>query len=110
MKKLVYLLTFIVCLGAMGFRIWLAVNAKHGDMYNNLDWGNISVDHGFKGFYELPKDIWPHSVANQPPGSIYFHAMSVAMDRTISGLAWQANLKLKAFPQALSGGGIGMAV
>jgi len=81
-------------------RIWLAVSAKHGDMYNNLDWGRIAVERGLSGFYDLPKEIWPHSRANQPPGSILLHAASIHISNFGTDLINTAN-RVSVFPSRL---------
>ncbi len=59
------------------FRLWLAVNAKHGDMYNNISWGRVAYSHGLNGFYDLDREYWSHSKPNQPPGSILIHSFSI---------------------------------
>ena len=92
MKWKIFLIIMLV------WRLFLAFHAKHGDMYNNLDWGKIAVDRGLNGFYDLPKEIWPHSRPNQPPGSILLHAASryfyLGADKLIN---W-SNAKLPIFP------------
>lgn len=101
MKRVVILATLAVCLILLVFRFWLAVNAKHGDMYNSLDWGNIAVDYGLLGFYDLPRPVWPHSVVNQPAGSIYLHATSVLMDRSLDKMIKWSNDQIPIFPSKL---------
>ena len=83
------------------FRLWLAVNAKHGDMYNNLDWGYGAVEYGLNGFYELPKPYWNHSVPNQPPGSIYLHLASVSLYTLVDQMINWSNDKIQLFPSRL---------
>lgn len=75
MSKKFQFVLFILLM--FGFRIFLAVNAKHGDMYNSLDWGYGAAKYGLAQFYDLPQAAWPHSRPNQPPGSIYLHLASV---------------------------------
>lgn len=82
-------------------RVFLAINAKHGDMYNNLDWGYGALKYGLTEFYELPKIYWDHSRPNQPPGSIYLHAASVIVNQEVSRAIWNLNLKVSWFPSAL---------
>jgi len=101
MKPAVTAATLAICLIFLIFRFWLAVNAKHGDMYNNLDWGAIAVDHGLSGFYDLPKAVWPHSAPNQPAGSIYLHTASVVMDRSVDKIIKRLNDQIPAFPSKL---------
>ena len=45
MKKVLLVLLFLA-------RLWLAVHAKHGDMYNNLDWGQGAATHQLAEFYD----------------------------------------------------------
>ncbi len=68
------------------FRLWLATQSKHGDMYNNQDWGKGAITYGLSVFYELPKEAWTHSRPNQPPGSILLHAASYLLDTNINQL------------------------
>lgn len=101
MKKVIFLLTIFICLSLLIFRFWLAINAKHGDMYNNIDWGQIAFSQGLSGFYNLPSQTWPHSAPNQPAGSIYLHVASVALDRSIMSLIWYLNNSFTLFPSPL---------
>ena len=101
MKSTVVTATLIVCSLLLLFRFWLAVNAKHGDMYNNLDWGTIAVDRGLSGFYDLPKTAFPHSRPNQPAGSIYLHAASILLDRAVMRLTYRINTAVSVFPSPL---------
>lgn len=90
------LLVFLVLM--LVGRLFLAVNAKHGDMYNNLDWGHGAAKFGLNGFYELPKEMWDHSRPNQPPGSIYLHLASVTFSNfTMTAINW-LNTAIPAFP------------
>ncbi len=83
------------------FRLFLAVNAKHGDMYNNLDWGYGAAKFGLNGFYELPKESWAHSRPNQPPGSIYLHLASVKLSTTTQSVIDWFNITVPVFPSKL---------
>ncbi len=82
-------------------RLFLAVNAKHGDMYNNLDWGYGALKHGLVDFYEWPKEVWDHSRPNQPPGSIYLHLASVSFYKSIESMIKWSNDKIPLFPSKL---------
>jgi len=99
MKNKLVVVLFLLAMFAG--RIFLAVNAKHGDMYNSLDWGYGAAKYGLAGFYDLPKEVWPHSRPNQPPGSIYLHLASVelsmVLDKVINGL----NNHVPIFPSKL---------
>ncbi len=88
-------------LAMFAWRMVLAVNAKHGDMYNSLDWGYGAVKYGLGQFYDLPKEAWPHSRPNQPPGSIYFHLASVELSQGINYLINTLNSQVPIFPSKL---------
>ena len=94
MKKILLALLFLA-------RLWLAVHAKHGDMYNNLDWGQGAATHKLSEFYELPKEAWPHSRPNQPPGSIFLHLASYQLNSSIYQTINFFNAKLPLFPSKL---------
>lgn len=81
-------------------RLWLAISAKHGDMYNNWDWGWGAVTYGTNGLYEQPKESWPHSRPNQPPGSIVLHGASFILNRQVDVTARFLNDRIPAFPSA----------
>lgn len=95
MKKIII---FTLLLIAFGFRIFLSINSKHGDMYNNWDWGEGAVIHGLSVFYDLPKEAWNHSRPNQPPGSIYLHAASYWASTSIGYLIWHPGITTKIVP------------
>lgn len=95
-----YLFLFFLTLMFVG-RLFLAINAKHGDMYNNLDWGYGAHKLGLFHFYEWPKEAWPHSRPNQPPGSIYLHLASVSFYKSIESMIKWSNDKIPVFPSKL---------
>lgn len=95
------LLLIAVVISLVSFRFWLAVSAKHGDMYNNLDWGYGALNFGLAKFYELPKGVWTHSRPNQPPGSIYLHLASVNISSKSAQLINRLNARLPIFPSKL---------
>ena len=94
-------LIVIFCIFQLAFRLWLSTQSKHGDMYNNLDWGKKAVQYGLTGFYDLPKEVWTHSRPNQPAGSILLHAISYQLNQSVSQLLWNLNTQTRLFPSRL---------
>ncbi len=93
--------TILICLILLIFRLWLATQSKHGDMYNNLDWGRGAAQYGLTRFYDLPKEVWPHSRPNQPAGSILLHLASYQFNNFTSQLINWINISLPIFPSKL---------
>jgi Gpi18-like mannosyltransferase len=80
------------------FRLWLAVGTKHGDMYNNWDWGLVAAKYGLSTFYELPKSVFDHSRPNQPPGSVLVNALSYQIYTGVSSTLDFFNTRFAIFP------------
>ena len=99
MRSVFLIVLFLILM--FGFRIFLAVNAKHGDMYNSLDWGYGAAKYGLTQFYDLPQQSWPHSRPNQPPGSIYLHLASVEFSMRVEKLIDWFNSHVPLFPSKL---------
>lgn len=93
--------TILLLMFLFAFRIFLSINAKHGDMYNNISWGKVAVEKGLSGFYELPKSDFTHSRPNQPPGSIIFHYLSIHLSNSTGQLINWSNDQLPIFPSSL---------
>ncbi len=91
MKVIIFILLLV-------FRLWMATLAKHGDMYNNWDWGETAVKSGPQRVYELPKEAWPHSRPNQPAGSILLYMASFRLNSKVDYLIKTINLKVTWFP------------
>lgn len=83
------------------FRLWLTTQSKHGDIYNNLDWGRGAAEFGLASFYDQPKEVWPHSRPNQPPGSILLHLFSYTLNRDVSTAINFLNTTFGLFPSQL---------
>jgi hypothetical protein len=97
-KKILVFFFLFLC---FFWRIWLAQNAKHGDMYNNLSWGQGAAQYGLSGLYELPQKYWSHSRPNQPPGSILIHLYSIYLSTSVSKIISYANTNIQIFPSKL---------
>src|SRR5258708_661522 len=92
-KKLIllFLLAFIL-------RILLINVAYHGDLYNNLSWGQGAVTHGLENLYEVKE--WSHSIPNQPPLYILLFATTSFIYQTISNLTNYLNNNVSIFPSS----------
>lgn len=97
-KKIIWTVFLLLM---FGWRIILAVSAKHGDMYNSLDWGYGATKYSLAKFYDLPQQFWPHSRPNQPPGSIYLHLASVEFSMLVGKLINWLNIQVPLFPSKL---------
>src|SRR3989344_9618175 len=92
----------LVVAAMLGWRLYLSVNAKHGDIYNNISWGRMAYRlESLAGYYELPKEVWSHSRPNQPPGSILLHLASENIYNSISQMIKWSNDKIQTFPSKL---------
>lgn len=90
-KKLI-----IIILLALLFRLGLVPVAYHGDLNNNISWGNLAVERGFKDFYE--GKTWPYSAPNQPPLTVLLFSLTSFTYQMIDNLSWNLNNSLRFFP------------
>jgi len=92
-KKLIllFILAFIL-------RILLINVAYHGDLYNNLSWGQGAVTHGLKDLYDVKE--WSHSIPNQPPLYILLFATTSFIYQTIGNLTNYLNNNVGIFPSS----------
>ncbi|MBI5358747.1 hypothetical protein HZB69_03950 [Candidatus Amesbacteria bacterium] len=96
------IITILVAVIMFVWRLYLSVNAKHGDMYNNISWGRMAYKlESLAGYYELPKEVWSHSRPNQPPGSILLHLASENIFNSINQLINWSNDQYSIFPSRL---------
>lgn len=80
-KKLVILLLFALLL-----RLLLINVAFHGDLNNNISWGQAALSFGLKGFYE--RTVWKFSAPNQPPLYILLFGLTSWVFQSIDNLNW----------------------
>src|SRR5258708_36584442 len=92
-KKLVFLF-----IAAFVLRLFLINVAYHGDLYNNLSWGQGAVTHGLENLYEVKE--WSHSIPNQPPLYILLFATTSFIYQTISNLTNYLNNNVSIFPSS----------
>ncbi|CAN5303312.1 hypothetical protein BH10PAT1_BH10PAT1_1600 [soil metagenome] len=88
----------LLFIAAFLLRIVLINVAFHGDLYNNLSWGQAAVKFGLKGFYE--RTLWSHSAPNQPPLYILLFAFTSWVYQTITNLSWYLNSHFSFFPSS----------
>ncbi len=93
-RKLVLLL-----LCGIAFRVLLFSVARHGDINNNLSWGEELIRRGANGFYEGLS--WPFSSPNQPPLYLYLFAIVSALTSFVGSSIHYLNENLGAFPSSL---------
>ncbi len=89
---------YFLLLTGLILRLYFVFSAYHGDLNNNISWGQIAVSHGLSGFYDLKN--WPYSAPNQPPLTILLFAGLQIIWNTVERLAWWFNNHIPAFPSA----------
>ena len=94
MYKAIYLIVLL----AFIFRLLLVPVAHHGDLNNNISWGNTAVSNGLNGFYEIEK--WDYSAPNQPPLYILLFTLTSLTYKFFNNLIWYLNNTFPAFPSA----------
>ncbi len=92
-KKIIPLLFF-----GFVFRILLVPIAHHGDLNNNISWGNIAIRDGFVDYYEAKN--WPYSSPNQPPLTILMFSGTSYVWQAVENLSWWANNRFSIFPSS----------
>lgn len=98
MKRISRFFFFTLFFLAFVLRIFLSFNSKHGDMYNNWDWGQGAWTYGLSQVYDVPQHAWPHSWPNQPPGSLYLHAVSYWLSTSVGYVIWHPGITVKILP------------
>lgn len=93
MKKI-----FIIFIFALVLRLSSVFVAHHGDLNNNISWGNIALERGLNGYYEGSN--WPYSNPNQPPLTILAFAGTSYIWKSVEDASWFLNNKFKAFPSS----------
>jgi dolichyl-phosphate-mannose-protein mannosyltransferase len=89
----------LIALVALFFRFSLILSAYHGDLNNNISWGELLLERGPAGFYgSSDADEWPFSAPNQPPLYLFVFAGTVWFDRQIESAAWWLNDTIEVFP------------
>lgn len=88
----------IIFILALVLRLLLVFVAHHGDLNNNISWGNIALERGLRGYYE--GDSWPYSNPNQPPLTILTFAGTSYIWKSVENVSWLLNNKFRAFPSA----------
>ena len=89
-------LLVLIFLAAFLLRFGLVFVAYHGDLNNNISWGNLAADRGLAGFYEGLD--WPYSAPNQPPLTILMFAATSVVWRTVENVSGWLNNNFPIFP------------
>ncbi len=98
----------IVLFVALILRLSFLNIAYHGDLNNNISWGNIAYERGLNGFYEgegLLREAfgevrWPFSAPNQPPLTILMFSATSTVWHIIENVSWTLNERFQLFPSA----------
>lgn len=94
--------SIIVIFIAVALRLAVLFIGYHGDLNNNISWGELAYERGLNGFYGSPdaRD-WPYSAPNQPPVTLIMfsgiRALWVGIDNSIRYL----NQSIQLFPSGL---------
>lgn len=89
-------LLIFIFLAALLLRLGLVFVAYHGDLNNNISWGQLAAERGLAGFYEGID--WPYSAPNQPPLTILMFAATSVIWQTVENASWWLNNSFPAFP------------
>lgn len=92
-KKLI-----ILFVSAFILRLALIKIAFHGDLNNNISWGDIILK-GLNGFYER-KDF-PFSIPNQPPLYVLLFGVTSFLFQNVDKFVWYLNNSVGIFPSSL---------
>lgn len=86
----------LIFLLALILRVGFLLSAHHGDLNNNISWGQLLVERGPGGYYE-GKD-WPYSAPNQPPLTIWMFGALMWIFGAVDTGARALNEKFSFFP------------
>lgn len=91
-------LVLSIILAGLVFRLFFVFSAYHGDLNNNISWGNLAVERGLLNYYE--GKTWPYSAPNQPPLYIILFGFTSLVWKNIESLSWWLNNNVPAFPSS----------
>ena len=96
------ILLIVIFLAALLLRLLLITSAHHGDLNNNISWGQIAAETGLNGFYGSDNsDDWPYSAPNQPPLYILLFAGLMKLWLFVRDWIFYLNWELLIFPSSL---------
>lgn len=100
-KNVLSIKTSLVVLFLIGFvfRVFLFAIARHGDINNNISWGEELLMRGPINFYEGLS--WTFSAPNQPPLYLYLFGCVALVISSISSLITYLNGHVGVFPSSL---------
>jgi len=85
-----------IFLVALLLRLSLIFVAYHGDLNNNISWGQLAAERGLAGFYEGLD--WSYSAPNQPPLTILMFAATSVIWQAVENASWWLNNNFPIFP------------
>lgn len=94
MQKLLHKFLLIAAV-ALLFRLPLIFTVYHGDLNNNISWGNLAVERGLMNFYE--GEDWSYSAPNQPPLTILLFAATSYIWQFMDATFWWLNQNYEIF-------------
>jgi len=93
-KNLLLFLIFFAFL----LRLFVVFWGYHGDLNNNISWGETASSHGLNGFYEF--DSWDYSAPNQPPFYILLFVFLRKIWEAVGDISDYLNHAIGIFPSA----------
>lgn len=94
MKKL-----YIVLILAFVLRVLLVPVAHHGDLNNNISWGQLLVERGPAEFYgSSDANDWPYSAPNQPPLTLLTFGLTSLVYNLVGSTTTYLNQHIDLFP------------
>lgn len=94
-KLLVLAIFFLAAI----LRFSVLLVAHHGDLNNNISWGQIAYENGLRDFYgSSDSDDWPYSAPNQPPLTIINFAVTANFWHAINDKVSDFNWRYRVFP------------
>lgn len=88
-----------ICLISFILRLAVISLGYHGDLNNQISWGNTVYKYGTVDFYE--RDDWDYSSPNQPPLTILMLGGLVTAWHFINDFFWYLNNSFKIFPSVI---------
>ncbi len=89
----------LVLIAGLLLRVFLIPVARHGDLNNNISWGQELLTRGPANFYE--HEEWPFSAPNQPPLYIWVFGATSVIQNTAYSVIHSLNQALPVFPSPI---------
>jgi len=92
---------FVLVVIGFLFRLFLVNLAHHGDLNNNISWGQELWNRGIVDYYGSDDaDHWPYSAPNQPPLYVLTYASAVYFYDLIDSGSRYLNENIRMFPSS----------